>query len=55
MSEIIQLQIGQAGNRIGQAFWRELMIEHSLDMNGKYIGKSETDLSKIATFFNEEQ
>lgn len=40
MSEIIQLQIGQAGNRIGQAFWRELLLEHSLDQGGKYLGKA---------------
>jgi len=35
MSEVIQVQVGQAGNRIGADFFRRISAEHGVDSEGK--------------------
>ncbi|KAK7037758.1 Tubulin beta-2 chain [Paramarasmius palmivorus] len=32
--EIINLQLGQAGNQVGEVFWKMLLAEHGLDQSG---------------------
>lgn len=56
MGEIIQIQIGQAGHRIGYSFWEELVQEHSLDKSGKLNELLlEPSHGKRHVFFREEQ
>jgi len=35
--EIVHVQVGQCGNQIGCAFWKEVQLEHRLDPNGKFM------------------
>ncbi|KAJ8072058.1 Tubulin beta-2 chain [Marasmius tenuissimus] len=39
--EIINLQFGQAGNQIGEAFWNTLLLEHGLDQSGVSLDSSD--------------
>ncbi|CEH15740.1 beta-tubulin [Ceraceosorus bombacis] len=53
MRELITVQIGQAGNAVGTAFWQTCLAEHGLSDDGTYIGNNEdVQLSKIGVFFN---
>ncbi|CAG9311408.1 unnamed protein product [Blepharisma stoltei] len=52
MREVISLQIGQCGNMIGSAFWREIAEDHSIDLEGNYYGKSDKELAKIDSYFS---
>ncbi|KAH7098694.1 beta-tubulin [Auriculariales sp. MPI-PUGE-AT-0066] len=38
--EIINVQVGQAGNQIGEAFWRSVLAEHGLGHDGLHNGPS---------------
>ena len=51
--EIITIQIGQCGNRLGNTFWRTLFGEHNISENGEYLGDSESPNGLIHTFFDE--
>ncbi|THV05655.1 tubulin nucleotide-binding domain-like protein [Dendrothele bispora CBS 962.96] len=51
--EIINLQVGQAGNQVGEAFWSMILAEHGLDQSGKYIGSDPLQLQRIGTYFTE--
>ncbi|KAH7097901.1 beta-tubulin [Auriculariales sp. MPI-PUGE-AT-0066] len=39
--EIISVQVGQAGNQVGEAFWRAVLAEHGLGTDGVYKGPGE--------------
>ncbi|GMK56852.1 hypothetical protein CspeluHIS016_0306920 [Cutaneotrichosporon spelunceum] len=51
--EIISVSVGQAGNQIGTAFWENILQEHGLDKNGKYVGSDDQQLDKVSVYFNE--
>lgn len=49
--EIIVIQIGQCGNRLGTKFWEIVSEEHGIDPTGSYHGDSYQQLEKINVFF----
>ncbi|KAM3143101.1 hypothetical protein pb186bvf_004687 [Paramecium bursaria] len=51
MKEILILQVGQAGNSLGQTFWEELLKEHKIGLDGKSID----GIGNIQTYFQELQ
>ncbi|KIK58042.1 hypothetical protein GYMLUDRAFT_45597 [Collybiopsis luxurians FD-317 M1] len=51
--EIINLQVGQAGNQVGEIFWQRLLAEHGLDYDGKYKGSDPLQLQRVGVYFNE--
>ena len=53
MSEIVQLQIGQAGNRIGTAFTRLIREEHGVDSSGHLVDSSPERTYGLHRFFQE--
>lgn len=54
MNEIITIQLGQGGNRIGSKFWEVISDEHGIDPTGTYCGDNrDLQLERINVFFNE--
>ena len=53
MREIVSLHIGQCGNQVGTKFWELINQEHGLDDSGAYTGKSDLQLQRIGTYFEE--
>ena len=51
--EIVNVQVGQCGNQIGSRFWQTLCQEHSINMEGEYIGAREEELDRVNVFFHE--
>ncbi|KAF8813430.1 beta-tubulin 2 tubb2 [Phlegmacium glaucopus] len=51
--EIINIQAGQAGNQVGEAFWQMLLAEHGLDTSGAYNGKDPLQLQRAGVYFDE--
>ncbi|KDQ09899.1 hypothetical protein BOTBODRAFT_36712 [Botryobasidium botryosum FD-172 SS1] len=51
--EIVNLQIGQAGNQVGEAFWGQILKEHGLDDSGAYIGSDPQQVERAHVYFNE--
>ncbi|PIL29829.1 hypothetical protein GSI_08036 [Ganoderma sinense ZZ0214-1] len=51
--EIINVQVGQAGNQVGESFWRMLLAEHGLDEDGHFQGKDGQQLARVGVFFTE--
>lgn len=49
--EIVTFSVGQAGTQVGSEFWRTLLAEHGLDLEGHYVGHSDHELSKVGVFF----
>ncbi|EAS05727.1 tubulin/FtsZ family, GTPase domain protein (macronuclear) [Tetrahymena thermophila SB210] len=54
MREIINLQIGQGGNKIGQCFWESLCTEHQLDQDGYSDKMSDFQREQIGVYFDEQ-
>ncbi|KAL9885280.1 beta-Tubulin at 65B [Glossina fuscipes fuscipes] len=53
MREIITVQIGGAGNAIGDAFWNVITHEHGIDFkSGRFCGTSQLQLERVSVFFN---
>ncbi|KAJ3884865.1 beta-tubulin 2 [Lentinula edodes] len=48
--EIINLQ---AGNQVGETFWKMLLAEHGLDYNGAYKGSDPLQLQRAGVYFTE--
>ncbi|KAJ4467645.1 beta-tubulin 2 tubb2 [Lentinula edodes] len=48
--EIINLQ---AGNQVGETFWKMLLAEHGLDYNGAYKGSDPLQLQRVGVYFTE--
>ncbi|CAH1108865.1 unnamed protein product [Psylliodes chrysocephalus] len=53
MREIIHIQLGQAGNNIGNKFWENICDEHGVDPCGKWHGETDLQLERINVYFNE--
>ncbi|TDL17966.1 beta-tubulin 2 [Rickenella mellea] len=51
--EIVNVQCGQAGNQVGEAFWKMLIAEHGLDDNGIYRGNDPQMLERLNVYFTE--
>ncbi|KAL1690666.1 Tubulin/FtsZ, GTPase domain-containing protein [Schizophyllum commune] len=54
--EIVNIQVGQAGNQVGEAFWQKVLEEHNLDNDGHYKGDPTTDsihLQRAGVYFSE--
>ncbi|OSX58832.1 hypothetical protein POSPLADRAFT_1184527 [Postia placenta MAD-698-R-SB12] len=51
--EIINVQVGQAGNQVGESFWQTLLAEHGLNEEGYYKGNDPLQLPMVDVFFNE--
>ncbi|TFK35600.1 beta-tubulin 2 tubb2 [Crucibulum laeve] len=51
--EIINLQVGQAGNQVGESFWNMLLAEHGLDGSGHYHGSDPLQLQRAGVYFTE--
>ncbi|KZP22673.1 tubulin-domain-containing protein [Athelia psychrophila] len=51
--EIINIQAGQAGNQVGEAFWGMLLAEHGLDQSGMYQGSNPQEIERVGTYFTE--
>jgi len=49
--EILHIQVGQCGNKIGNRFWKTLIAEHSISLEGHYIGENaDVDLDKVSVY-----
>eukprot|EP00026_Physarum_polycephalum_P004514 Phypoly_transcript_04535.p1 GENE.Phypoly_transcript_04535~~Phypoly_transcript_04535.p1 ORF type:complete len:546 (+),score=114.95 Phypoly_transcript_04535:83-1720(+) len=54
MREVITLQVGHYGNKVGRLFWEQLFAEHGLDPTGSYEGTSpDSQLVCIDSYFSE--
>ena len=53
MSEIVSIEAGQCGIRIGGKFWEVISVEHGIDPKGNYDGDSDLQLERINVFYNE--
>nr|AFM93781.1 beta-like tubulin 4 [Tetrahymena thermophila] len=53
MREILNIQIGQAGNQIGTAYWEEISKEHGIQPTGVHKGDSDLQLEKIDVYYNQ--
>ncbi|KAG8691480.1 Tubulin beta-2 chain [Ceratobasidium sp. 423] len=53
MREIINIQVGQAGNQVGESFWEAILLEHGLDKSGKYTGDNRQQLDRLDVYFTE--
>ncbi|KAF8071599.1 beta-tubulin 2 tubb2 [Lyophyllum atratum] len=51
--EIINVQVGQAGNQVGETFWKMLIAEHGLDEHGNYKGSDPQQLTRAGVYFTE--
>lgn len=51
MNEIIFIQVGQCGNRIGAYFWETVASEHGIDAMGHYAGNNVNQTKCIESFF----
>ncbi|KAF8150936.1 beta-tubulin 2 tubb2 [Crassisporium funariophilum] len=51
--EIINIQAGQAGNQVGEAFWQMLLAEHGIDHSGAYHGTDPLQLQRAGVYFDE--
>ena len=53
MREVVQLNFGQWGNQIGSTFWKMIGEEHSVDLDGSYIGEQDQELLNINIYYNQ--
>ncbi|EJD06410.1 tubulin nucleotide-binding domain-like protein [Fomitiporia mediterranea MF3/22] len=51
--EIINVQVGQAGNQLGEAFYKTLLAEHGLNYEGAYEGNDPQQLERANAYFSE--
>ncbi|KAG2031273.1 beta-tubulin 2 [Suillus americanus] len=51
--EIVNIQVGQAGNQVGEAFWRMLLAEHGLDDAGMYKGNDPQQIARAGVYFTQ--
>ncbi|XP_030745166.1 tubulin beta-1 chain-like [Sitophilus oryzae] len=53
MREIVHIQVGQAGNNIGNKFWEVISDEHGIDPTGHWHGDTDLQLERINVYYNE--
>ncbi|KAJ7672246.1 beta-tubulin 2 [Mycena polygramma] len=51
--EIVNLQVGQAGNQVGESFWQDALAEHGLNQSGMYEGSDPVQLQQVGVYFAE--
>ncbi|KIM57414.1 hypothetical protein SCLCIDRAFT_1219461 [Scleroderma citrinum Foug A] len=51
--EIINIQAGQAGNQVGERFWKMLLAEHGLNEDGFYEGNDPLQTARTSVYFTE--
>ena len=51
MSQIVNIQVGQAGNNLGAKFWEQISVEHGIDSTGNYTGDNEAQLERVGNYF----
>ncbi|KAL7674275.1 hypothetical protein ACOME3_000554 [Neoechinorhynchus agilis] len=51
MSKLITINVGEAGNRIGDAYWRLMCAEHGIRLDGRFRGTNE-QLQFVDTLFD---
>ncbi|KJA20575.1 hypothetical protein HYPSUDRAFT_43088 [Hypholoma sublateritium FD-334 SS-4] len=51
--EILNVQVGQAGNQVGETFWQMLLAEHGIDNSGTYRGTDPLQLQRAGVYFDE--
>ncbi|KAF9478839.1 beta-tubulin 2 tubb2 [Pholiota conissans] len=51
--EILNVQVGQAGNQVGETFWQMLLAEHGIDNSGTYRGNDPLQLQRAGVYFDE--
>ncbi|KAG1798457.1 beta-tubulin 2 [Suillus plorans] len=51
--EIVNIQVTQAGNQVGEAFWRMLLAEHGLDDAGMYKGNDPQQIARAGVYFTQ--
>ncbi|KAG1737147.1 beta-tubulin 2 [Suillus paluster] len=51
--EIVNIQVGQAGNQVGEAFWKMLLAEHGLDDAGMYKGNDPQQIARAGVYFTQ--
>lgn len=52
MREIVFMQIGHCGNKVGQKFWELVSNEHCLDSEGHYIGSTTVPRQRIDVYYD---
>ena len=53
MREILNVQVGQCGNQIGNKFWEVIAQEHGISNDGSYHGDNPNQLERANVYFNE--
>ncbi|KOC68978.1 Tubulin beta-1 chain [Habropoda laboriosa] len=53
MREIVHVQVGQCGNKIGEKFWELISDEHGLNADGIFSGDSDLQLQRMNVYFVE--
>ncbi|CAG9538508.1 unnamed protein product [Cercopithifilaria johnstoni] len=53
MKEVIGIQVGRCGNKIGTKFWDVISEEHGIGPDGTYSGSSGLQLERIGVYFKE--
>uniref|UniRef100_A0A5S6Q721 Tubulin beta chain n=1 Tax=Trichuris muris TaxID=70415 RepID=A0A5S6Q721_TRIMR len=53
MREIVHIQVGQCGNRVGSQFWEVISEEHGIDPDGSYRGQSYVQQERLGAYYNE--
>ncbi|KAH7928103.1 beta-tubulin 2, partial [Leucogyrophana mollusca] len=51
--EIVNIQASQAGNQVGESFWKMLLAEHGLDDSGIYQGNDPLQIERAGVYFTE--
>ncbi|KAL4062879.1 Tubulin/FtsZ, GTPase domain-containing protein [Scleroderma yunnanense] len=51
--EIINIQAGQAGNQVGERFWKMLLAEHGLNEDGFYTGNDPLQTARTSVYFTQ--
>lgn len=53
MREIVNIQVGYSGNKIGTKFWRQISREHRLDLTGVHHGDDSRQLERIEVYYDQ--
>lgn len=51
MREIVFMQIGHCGNKVGQKFWEQVSNEHCLDSEGHFCGDNTIPRQRIDVYY----
>ena len=54
MKEIISLNLGEQGTRVGSQFWRMISAEHGLSEGGQLGCSSQNQVNRIGVFWEEQ-